>query len=509
MARDKEPTLDSLLEATEQLLNNVQNAERLVADLPDQTIADINSQMRLSEFESLNSSLGLQVDARVEIHVSIDDMLSTGDFFPPIAGGKKLDLGEIEKLLAGKGIVYGVSWENVRDAVLRCNTDGIEIDGVVVAEGKKPVPETPEHLIVNRRLIEPPPPVPLDGARVEHKERSPFVLVQKGEILAKRIPRQKGESGWTVYGKELTSTSKLMVGLSPGKNTEEGPDGIFAARSGRFILEKKSFFVTPLLEIQNDVDYSTGHIDFDGDIVIRGDVKDGFNIKATGSIYCSKTVSASHVQCEGDLIINRGIIGRQSGEVRVGGAIKCKYIEHCYVESIGPISTTVGMMNSVVKTNDRFETGARGIVVGGKLFAQNGVSVTQLGTSMGPSTEVYCGIDHTVQSRLEWIRDRNLELATRLTEVRAKVKSKGDPTGKLVELEKRLREAVSKLNTMSMALVGHLDMNEKASVMVRDAVYPNTYIEICHVSFVVSRLLRSVVFKLDREHGKIVHESVV
>jgi hypothetical protein len=502
-----EPSLDSLLEATEQLLDTVQNAERLVADLPDQTIADINSQIRISELESLNRSLGLEIDARVELHASPDDMLFTGDFFPPVSGGKKLELSDIEEQLSAKNVVYGVNWEVIRETVLRCNTDGIEVDGVVVAEGKRPVPETPEHVIVERRLVEPQAPPTSEAERVEHKNRTPFVLVKEGELLARQVLRQKGESGWTVYGKELTPPKKSIPVLSPGNNTRIEGDGIIATRSGRFIFDKKTFAVTPLLDVTGDVDYSTGHIDFDGDIVVRGDVKDGFNVKASGSIYCSKTVSATLIQCGGDLIINRGIIGRQNGEVRAGGSIKCKYIEHCYVESIGSISTIVGMMNSVVKTNDRFETAGRGIVVGGKLFAQNGISVTQLGTSMGPATEVYCGIDHTVQARLEWIRDRNLELATRLTEVRKKNRSGVERNDKLVELEKKLSEAVSKLNAMSISLIGHLDMNENARVVVRDAVYPNTYIEICHVSYVVSGLMRSVVFKLDREHGKIVHEA--
>ena len=125
---------------------------------------------------------------------------------------------------------------------------------------------------------------------------------------------------------------------------------------------------------------------------------------------------------------------------------------------------------------------------------------------MGPATEVYCGVDHSVQSRLEWIRDRNMELAMRLNEVRSRHKSSGDPDGALGRLEGQLRDAIKRLNQASVTLVGHLDKNENATILVRDTVYPNTYIEICHVSYVVGRLMRSVIFKLDREHGRIVAE---
>lgn len=508
MPEDKEPAVDALLKDSERLLGHVEDAERLIADLPDQTVADINSQMRRNELESLNRTLGLQVDARVDIHVSIDDMLSTGDFFPPVAGGKRLDLSDIEELLASRNIVYGVKWDIVRDAIYRCNTEGVEIDSVVIAEGKAPIAETPAHLLINRRFLEPPPPPKAQDGRVEHKERSPFILVEEGELLAKRVPGQKGESGWTVYGKELAPQKRAIPVLTPGENTRESGDGIFAACAGRFVLARRTFSISPVLEVSGDVDYSTGHLDFDGDIVIHGDVQDGFNIKATGSVHCERTLSASQVECGGDLIINRGIIGRQKGEIRVQGHVRCKYIEHCYLEAKGTITTMVGMMNSVVNTNDRFETGPRGIIVGGKLFAQNGVSATQIGTSMGPATEVYCGVDYSVLRRLEWIRDRNMELATKLNEVRRRITASGDPSGKLQGLEKQLQEAVRKLNTASVSLVGHLDKNENATVVVRDAIYPNTYIEICHTSFVVGRIMRAVAFKLDRERGKIVAEPI-
>lgn len=504
MAQRDERAIDALLRDTEQLLGHLEDTERLVEDLPDKTVADIKSQLRRSELQSLEQVPGTQSDARVDIHVSIDDMLSTADFFPPVAGGRRIEIDDVERLLGERNIVYGINWDVLRDVVFRCNTEGITIESVVVAEGKKPVPRTPDHILVNRRLTEPPPVSEPGSGKVEHKERSPFVLVEDGELLAKRIAPDKGESGWTIYGRELPAPRRAIPMLIPGKNTREDGDGIFAARAGRFVLEGRTFSVTPVLEITGDVDYSTGHLDFDGDIIIHGDVHDGFNIKATGSVHCERTLSAAQVECGGDLIINRGIIGRQKGEVRVGGQVRCKYIEHCYVEAKGMITAHVGMMNSVVRTNDRFETGARGIIVGGKLFAQNGVSATQIGTSMGPATEIYCGVDHTVLSRLEWVRDRNMELATRLGEVRNRLKSPGTATAKLRALEKQLTAAVRKLNAASITLVGHLDKNEEASVTVRDTIYPNTYVEICHISFVVGRIMRATAFKLDRAKGKIV-----
>lgn len=504
MTKKDEAALDALVRDAEELLGHIGDTDRLVADLPDKTVADINAELRRIEFESLDRSDNPQIDARVEIRVSPDHMLCEADFFPAASGGRPLELEEVERLLAARGIVSGVDWNVIRRSIVRCNTEGIAIDSVVIAEGKKAVPEIPEHFLMRSRLVKPPAPQETKTGRIDHKERSPFVLVEPGELLAKRIRGQRGQSGSTVFGAELPPPKKRITVLTPGKNTRADGDAVFATTAGRLAFKRRNFFVSSILDIPDDVDYSTGNIDFDGDVIVHGDVLEGFDVKATGSVYCERTMSASQIECGGDLIITRGIIGRKKGEVRVGGKLRCKYIEHCHVEAGGTITALVGIMNSVVRTDGGIETGSRGIVVGGKLYAQNGVSVTQIGTSMGPATEIYCGVDHTVFRRLEWLRDRNIALATKLTEIRGQISTLGDSSGKLTALARQLQQAVRKLNSASVALVGHLDKNEAAAVVVRDTVYPNTYIEICRVSFVVSRVMRAVTFRLDRAQGKIV-----
>jgi len=162
----------------------------------------------------------------------------------------------------------------------------------------------------------------------------------------------------------------------------------------------------------------------------------------------------------------------------------------------------------VINTLSTFETGPRGILVGGKIYAQNGVVVGQVGTEMGPATEIYCGIDYSVLNRLEWIRDRNMELANKLMEVRSALQSQSDKDGSLKQLEAKLHEAITKMNEASVTLVSHLDKNEEATVAVREEIHPNSYIEICHASYVVTRVMRKVCFRLDREKGKVVAGAI-
>ncbi|MCK4516966.1 MAG: hypothetical protein KAU31_17010, partial [Spirochaetaceae bacterium] len=118
-------------------------------------------------------------------------------------------------------------------------------------------------------------------------------------------------------------------------------------------------------------------------------------------------------------------------------------------------------------------------------------------------TEVYCGVDHTVEQKLEWIRDKNIQLAMKLSRVKQELVQAGD-NGKLTELRDNLQAAIHKMNEAACALVDRLDRNEEAEVVVRGTVYPGVYIEICHCSFIVTREVQSVRFVLDKDQGTVV-----
>lgn len=64
--------------------------------------------------------------------------------------------------------------------------------------------------------------------------------------------------------------------------------------SGHVILENDKIFVSNVLELVN-VDNSTGDIDYEGDVVVKGNVLAGFTVKATGDITVSGIVEGATV----------------------------------------------------------------------------------------------------------------------------------------------------------------------------------------------------------------------
>jgi hypothetical protein len=154
------------------------------------------------------------------------------------------------------------------------------------------------------------------------------------------------------------------------------------------------------------------------------------------------------------------------GTVRVGGRVRAKFIENCYVEAGGDVFVSTGCLNSVINTLGMVSTGSKGVIIGGKISALKGVAAFQIGSSAGVRTEIHCGIDYTVQQKLTWIRDRNIELALKLKEVEVSLASRQNQ--RLVELRDKLKAAIRKMNDSAKTLIASLDKNENATVVVRE-----------------------------------------
>ncbi|HVP19142.1 MAG TPA: FapA family protein, partial [Spirochaetia bacterium] len=169
----------------------------------------------------------------------------------------------------------------------------------------------------------------------------------------------------------------------------------------------------------------------------------------------------------------------------------------------GDVRVSTGCLNSVINTLGVVSTGSRGVIIGGKVYAQQGVSAFQIGSSAGVRTEIHCGMDYRVLQKLTWIRDRNIELALKLREVEASLAAKGRQNPRLIELRGKLKEAIRRMNDSAKRLSASLDKNEAATVTAHGEIHQGVFVEICHVPLVVSKSLGPVRLALDKTFGVI------
>jgi len=95
---------------------------------------------------------------------------------------------------------------------------------------------------------------------------------------------------------------------------------LYALKSGAVHYEGDRISVSNHLEIDGDVDFKTGNINFDGFVTIKGTVADGFSVVAVKDVEILGTIGIGSVKevvsKEGSIYIKGGIAGKNKAVIR-------------------------------------------------------------------------------------------------------------------------------------------------------------------------------------------------
>jgi uncharacterized protein (DUF342 family) len=501
MNPEKDETIKRLLEDSKDMIASFE------ALTGSKRQAATTAELQRATIEGIEEEPEPAADAYFDLFVEEDAMAVTAEFRPPAGGGQPLTVERIEKALVDKAVVHGVLWDEVAKALSACNLDLKMQQAVVIARGTPPVPFVPEHLRLDERLVETHVEVP-EKASVDFKEITPFIMVQKDQILAFRVAEAFGTPGTDVLGREVPFPTLPMPLWRPGLHVVAIPEGCAAELDGRLILTSDTFGVNPVLELAEGVDYRTGNIRFRGEVLLKGKVSAGFTVEAGGSLVCSDVFDAFSVKVGGDLTSTAGVIGNGDGRLEIGGKVVSKFLEHVYLLAEGTVHVESAVLNSVVKTRDKLVLGDKGILAGGQINALNGVEAFQIGTVTGPRTQVSVGQDFQGVEQILWIRNRTKDVAAQLKKVDAALPYGGARVGELIAAAKKLRIELAELAESARVQLLNLVQNEEASVIVRGSVYQGTLVEVCNVQFLVNQKLSAVRFFLDKRRGSVAVEAL-
>jgi uncharacterized protein (DUF342 family) len=245
---------------------------------------------------------------------------------------------------------------------------------------------------------------------VDLHEVSQFINVRAGQVLCEVPPPPK--DGCSVFGQSIPAQPCPFqlgdrVGLDP-----HNPSRVIAAQAGcvRFVNGRLS--VEQHLEIPGDLNFKTGNIDFFGDVIVHGNVLDGFHIKSAKSIVIDGAVGVATLEAGGNLTIKGGVNGGHKGRLVSGGDLQAHYLHMVSVECGGDAvvdiechDSTVVAMGSVIVS--------RGGIIGGKVLAGTDISAGFLGAEMCVPTTVHAGYQPGLDVQVEKAR-KNLAQALAL-----------------------------------------------------------------------------------------------
>lgn len=434
---------------------------------------------------------GVDGGPRVEVAVSDDHMAAWATFYHASSPeGKLLVWSEMLEALQNAGLVFGLDERVIQDAVFRFNTGHPSPETLVLARGRPAAAERPAFLKLEPRFFD---HHFQDQAavQIDFKEYSPFVIVKKGELLARAIAPRAGTPGSTVFGVEIPPGRKEVKHLKPGPHTLFAHGKVFSRLAGRFVLEGDVFDVSDTLEIDG-VGYGTGNLVFPGRVIIKGVVSDGFRLAAGLDITVKGPLDASEVLCHGDLMVEGGVIGRKPGVVRVGGKVRTLYVEHCQLEALGDISVAKALLHARVSTNGDLSLDEGGRIVASTVWVRGTLTCGQLGGENGP-VKVAAGTDFVVLRRLDTARAKFQALENEVAQARTKG---NEPLQLLADLE----ALVAELNTLTPQLFS----NPATEVRVVHKVFAGTVIEMGYASLTVAQDLKAQVFRLSPDGRAVV-----
>lgn len=319
---------------------------------------------------------------------------------------------ELEAFLLSHNIRYGIQ----RDIASRLCTHPEEyfFNRVPIAIGETPVNGTDGQVVLTVDLEEDRGPAELEDGKVDYKDLVRLHNVRKGQLIAKIIPPKPGTPGKMVTGDELPFKPGREAFFKVGKNVlvSNEETSMYAAIDGLVtITEKGKINVFPVYEVNGDVDYSTGNIDFVGTVVIRGNVLSGFTVKSEGDIRVVGGVEGAELISGGSIEITGGIIGYNKGHISAGKNVKVSFIQDGNVTAGEDIMVSQSIMHSNVRAGrDVICNGAKGLIVGGTIQAGERVEARTIGNTMSTATSIEVGVLPELRNEINDLRQQLRQL---------------------------------------------------------------------------------------------------
>ena len=382
------------------------------------------------------------LDARPWLFLSSDKIYAWMIVLPPIGAGAELTREMIDLSLSEHGISYGVD----RKLLDRAVHDRDRYFTLYLAAKGKPAFDGRNGNIVDYvpRVIERVLEVDEFG-QVDYTALNRICNVKEGQEICRLIRPTEGEPGRTVQDQEVPAKSGKSVPLPKGRNTEISEDGdaLIASIAGHVEFSGNSFQVKPVLDIDGNVDFSTGSIKFVGDVNIKGDVISGFSVKAMGNIYVGGVVEAgSTVKAGGDLTVVKGILGDGTTVIRASGCIFSKYIENATIYVRENLQTDCIVNGSVYCDGEVVVRSGRGSIIGGRVWAARKISASAVGAKSECKTSVSLGGLPCTNFERDLVKQELRELGQDLERLEAQLDS---PTKSSLMGKVRMKISVTEL----------------------------------------------------------------
>lgn len=457
------------------------------------------------------SDLKMPLNYYLNITVA-NDKLTAAIHFTNCDDAFTCTLAQLDSILQENLIVHGIHHDKLSQ--IAKNTKEYLYSKTIIATGDSPINgEDGRIQLVHDLDADAKKPLELEDGTVDFREVSSIHNVRRGETIAKRIVAQEGISGKAVTGEVLFAKAGKEARFKVGKNVVLDAEKLvmYAAMDGMMTkTDKDKINVFPIFEVNGDVDYNVGNIDFVGTVVIRGNVLTGFRVKAAGDIRVRGGVEGAELEASGSIEISAGILGQHKGLIKAGKNVKSSFIQDGIVEAGEDVIVSQSIMHSTIRAgNNVICQGVKGLIVGGTIQAGEKVTARTIGNSISTNTVIEVGVLPELRNELLQLRgqlrshketldksDKALTLLDQMAAAGLLSPEKMAMRVKLTQSKKQILEEQVQIKDRILEIETSLEDTTKAKVEINSTIYGGTKIVIGRYTKFVKDAISRVYFQL-------------
>lgn len=417
------------------------------------------------------------LDAVFRVEVSNDGLEACLEI-TPAQGGTTVNRDDVLSALAENGIGEGILYEAIEEALKAGSASHVVIARGIPAEHGKDgyferlIPEVRDR---SPRVDE--------TGHVDFRNLGEIMVVHQGERLMYRHSPTSGTPGMTLLGERIDAVpgKEIMyaTNLSGTECSPDDPNLLLAAITGQPVIVRGGMMVEPVYTV-DDVSTASGNIDFDGSVVVRGDVGNGMSVKASGDIQVGGIVEMAELDAGNNIAVKGGVLGALGKKnvdtplIKCGGCFSAAYAQQARIDAGDSIFIDDMAMQSELTAINHIRVGnkKRGHIVGGHVQATLSITAKVIGSPNRIRTQCEIGVNPLMHKHLlELCKTRDTK-ETQLLEVSKLLDFASKNPGKLKpEMIERARGTASALSSDIASLREEQEvMNAKIELSMQSRV---------------------------------------
>ena len=348
------------------------------------------------------------------------------------------------------------------------------------------------------------------------KPKIPVSNVLKDTVAARRLSAEEQEQKSVIrdiFGREREQKRKVQI-LSAGAGVVENEKNEFVAtRSGYIDLASNNVNIIESYQIRSLADWMGGKkLKFVGNVEVGNNVIQNFDIAVSGDINIAGSTEGSNLIAKGNITVGEGLIGQGIANVESWGSVRARYVNQAKLFCAGNCDFIQGLHHSDLICHGRLSIRS-GSIVGGKVYAGQGIKTQNLGGTGGVKTLVAVGYSSDFPLNPEDINQERLAVEEVVTELFEKLKTYMSTPAAIAALtqeeKRRVKLDMNKLKRLKIRLQTltswmkehHPQKYEYARIAVNGTAFPGVTIRINNATYFVNEEMSKVAFFYDPSTG--------